>query len=223
MQADIRELPAPPEAELIKRARMAARLGVDDAVARVRAAGGQVSPAYWRDIERGHGGRRGQRVPTRASEGLLAQMAHAVGVSPDELAGARRSDAARVLEEIQRREPAAPAQSAPAPPREPLAGILSPAEKVDAMGEYQNVNTQLARLQEQGISPGEARGTDLFPGDTARASSWESARAGLEPLIRAGVNLIDWDDIAWATARGIRAGTQEHESRNRRRGGVRGA
>ena len=227
MQADIRELPAPPEAELIKRARMAARLGVDDAVAKVRAAGGQVSPAYWRDIERGHGGRRGKRVPTRASEGLLAQMAYAVGVTPAQLTGARRDDAAQVLEEIQRREPAQPpAGREPrhaAAPREPLAGILTPAEKLDAMGEYQDINAQLARLQEEGISPGEARGADLFPGDTARASSWEAARAVLAPLIRAGVNVLDWDDVAWAAAKGIRAGSQDGESRNHRRSGIRGA
>ena len=227
MNADIRELPAPLEAELIKRARLAARLGVDDAVARVRAAGGQISPAYWRDVERGHGGRRGQRVPARAREGTLAQMAHAVGVTPAQLAGAGRGDAAQVLEEIQRREPAQPpAGREPrhaAAPREPLVGILTPAEKVDAMGEYENVNAQLARLQAEGISPAEARGGDLFPGDAARASSWESARAGLEPLIRAGVNLIGWDDISWATARGIRIGSQESGSRNHRRGGVRGA
>ena len=111
----------------------------------------------------------------------------------------------------------------PSSPREPLVGILTPAEKVDAMGEYENVNAQLARLQAEGISPAEARGGDLFPGDAARASSWESARAGLEPLIRAGVNLIGWDDISWATARGIRIGSQESGSRNHRRGGIRGA
>ena len=66
-----------------------------------------VSAAYWRDVERGYGGRRGQRVPTRASARALAAMARVVGVVPPQLAAAGREDAARVLEEIQRREQSA--------------------------------------------------------------------------------------------------------------------
>ena len=71
-----------------------------------------VSPAYWRDVERGHGGRRGQRVPTRASARALAAMARVVGVQPAQLTGAGREDAARVLEEIMRREGSVPAADA---------------------------------------------------------------------------------------------------------------
>ena len=66
-----------------------------------------VSAAYWRDVERGAGGRRGERVPVRASARALAAMARVVGVTPAQLAGAGRQDAARVLEEILRREEAA--------------------------------------------------------------------------------------------------------------------
>jgi hypothetical protein len=100
--------PAPPEAEVIRLARMAAKLSPDEAAAKVREAGGKISASYWRDVERGHGGRRGLRVTTRASDERLAQMAQAVGVTPDQLAGAGRPDAATVLAVMTRR-PAAPA------------------------------------------------------------------------------------------------------------------
>ena len=63
-----------------------------------------VSAAYWRDIERGYGGRRGKRVPTRASDRALAAMARVVGVTPAQLADAGRGDAARVLQESLRRD-----------------------------------------------------------------------------------------------------------------------
>jgi hypothetical protein len=63
-----------------------------------------VSAAYWRDVERGSGTRRGRRVPVRASARVLAAMAVVVGVRPAELAAANREDAARVLEEIRRRD-----------------------------------------------------------------------------------------------------------------------
>jgi transcriptional regulator with XRE-family HTH domain len=117
----VQDIPAPPEAEVIKLTRMAARLTVAQAAAKLGAAGGTISETYWRDVERGHGGRRGLRVAARASDGLLAQMAEAVGVTPDQLREAARDHpdgetraqvvrkAARVLEEIlRRRQPAAP-------------------------------------------------------------------------------------------------------------------
>ena len=67
-----------------------------------------VSATYWRDIERGRGGRRGQQVSTRASDRILAAMARVVGVMPPQLTAAGREDGARVLEEILRREEPAP-------------------------------------------------------------------------------------------------------------------
>ena len=111
--------PAPPEAEVIRLARRSARLTPAEAAVRVRAAGGQISDSYWRDTERGRGGRRGRPVPSRASAERLAQMAAAVGVTPEQLHAAARDhpegearargveDAARVLEEMLRREAAA--------------------------------------------------------------------------------------------------------------------
>jgi len=100
--------PAPPEAEVIRLARLAADMSAQDAAEASRAHDGRgVSAAYWRDVERGYGGRRGQRVPTRASARALAAMARVVGVEPPQLAVVGREDAARVLEEILRREQAA--------------------------------------------------------------------------------------------------------------------
>src|SRR5580693_4763055 len=100
----------PPEAEVIRLAREAMDMTAQDAAEASRARDGKgVSAAYWRDVERGHGGRRGQRVPTRASARALAAMARVVGVVPAQLAEAGRGDAARVLEEILRREGQPPA------------------------------------------------------------------------------------------------------------------
>jgi hypothetical protein len=95
----------PPEAEVIRLAREAMDMTAQDAAEASRARDGKgVSAAYWRDVERGHGGRRGKQVPTRASARALAAMARVVGVLPAQLAGAGREDAARVLTEILRRE-----------------------------------------------------------------------------------------------------------------------
>lgn len=97
---------APPEARLIRLAREASGMTAQDAAEATKAHDGKgVSAAYWRDVERGSGGRRGQRVPTRASARALAAMASVVGIQPPQLSEAGREDAARVLGEIQRREP----------------------------------------------------------------------------------------------------------------------
>ena len=97
----------PPEAEVIRLAREAMDMTAQSAAEASRAHDGKgVSAAYWRDVERGYGGRRGQRVTTRASARALAAMARVVGIVPPQLAAADREDAARVLEEILRREQA---------------------------------------------------------------------------------------------------------------------
>lgn len=101
----------PPEAVLIRTAREAAGMTAAQAA---RASAGAVSAIYWRDVERGHGGRRGQQAPTRASAKMLAAMARVTDVTPEQLDGAEREDAARVLREILRRgdgEPEAPRMS----------------------------------------------------------------------------------------------------------------
>jgi hypothetical protein len=111
---------APPEADVIRLARDAAGMTAQSAAEATRTHDAKgVSAAYWRDVERGSGGRRGQRVATRASARALAAMARVVGVMPAQLAAANREDAARVLEEILRREQPI-ATAPPATPEPPL-------------------------------------------------------------------------------------------------------
>jgi transcriptional regulator with XRE-family HTH domain len=104
----------PPEADLIRIAREALGLKASAAVRRMA----EMSPpdavitaAYWLEVEKGTGSRRGERgVPARASAATLAHMAYAVGVTPEELTSAGRTDAAEILTEIvrQRSKSAAP-------------------------------------------------------------------------------------------------------------------
>jgi transcriptional regulator with XRE-family HTH domain len=147
------ESEAPPaEARLIRTAREAAGMTAAQAA---QATKGAVSATYWRDVERGHGGRRGQQAPARASARLLAAMARVTGVTPDQLAGAQREDAARVLAEILRREGAAlPGGEAPPPPAAvPLSGS----------GTF-SVSSDLETLAEEAEI--------LFPGDLPRQAIW---------------------------------------------------
>lgn len=165
------DIPAPPEADVIKLARLGARLSIDDVVAKVRAAGGKLSATYLRDIERGHGGRRGQRVPARASEGLLAQIAHEVGVTPGRLASAGREDAARVLEEIRRREnlPGDDYDSVEVVPTEMMA---------DDLGEILPAVRTLARAARRAHPDKPLRGADVFPATMPDAiRHWDRAAA----------------------------------------------
>lgn len=99
------EMP-PPEARLIRTARRAAGLSAEAAA---KSTGGKVSAAYWRDVERGYGWRRGERVKATASAQVLAHMARAVaGVTPERLESeGGRPDAAEILREILRSEQAA--------------------------------------------------------------------------------------------------------------------
>jgi hypothetical protein len=106
--------PAPPEADVIRLARKAADMTAESAAEATRTQDGRgISASYWRDVERGHGGRRGKQVPVRASDRALAAMARVVGVTPGQLAGAGREDAARVLGEVLRRESPPPVSQPP--------------------------------------------------------------------------------------------------------------
>ena len=106
------DLSSPPEGQLIRSARERAipKLSIPAAAARIG-----ISPEHWGNIERGYKSAGAGREPTRvdASPELLAKMAAVAGVMPAHLAGAGREDAARVLEEILRRD------SRPAPPERP--------------------------------------------------------------------------------------------------------
>jgi hypothetical protein len=124
------EAPAPPpEALLISTARQAVGMTATQAAA---ATNGAISATYWRDVERGYGGRRGKQAAARASARLLAAMAHATGVTPKELADTQREDAARVLEKILRREAGPRADSAPPPPLVPFPAAARPAKEAIA-------------------------------------------------------------------------------------------
>ena len=136
----------PPEAEVIRLAREAMDMTAQSAAEASRAHDGKgVSAAYWRDVERGYGGRRGQRVPTRASARALAAMARVVGVVPAQLAGAGREDAARVLEEILRRRVSVlhlPGSDTPPPPE----GFLDAADIAAARPYADRINARLREL-----------------------------------------------------------------------------
>lgn len=97
---------APPESDVIKLARKAADLTALAAAEASRAHDQRgISVTYWRDVERGYGGRRGKRVTVRASDRALAVMARVVGVTPAQLTAAGRGDAALVLEKMLRPTP----------------------------------------------------------------------------------------------------------------------
>lgn len=92
----------PPEAEIIRVARLARGISPETAAERtpVRLGGGR-----WRHIEQGYT-RREPFTPTSAPAKTLAHMANVVGVEPEQLDGAGRADAAEILREIKRQEAA---------------------------------------------------------------------------------------------------------------------
>lgn len=63
-----------------------------------------VKASRWGQIENGYLMKGGEPVPTRAGAMQLAHMARVVGVSPERLSEAGRSDAAEILGEIQHQE-----------------------------------------------------------------------------------------------------------------------
>ena len=85
----------PPEAVLIRRARLASKLSPEDAAPQT----GVIKARRWRQIEDGAAGGR----PTRGEDDVIAHMAAVVGVTPDQLTEAGRSEAAEILREIERR------------------------------------------------------------------------------------------------------------------------
>lgn len=103
------DLPRTPEGDLIRRARDRAvpKLSIRAAAARIG-----ISPEHWGNIERGHKSAGANEEPRRLdiSPALIAKMALAVGVTPEQLeTTGKRPDAAGELREIQRRDGAAAA------------------------------------------------------------------------------------------------------------------
>ena len=191
--------PVPPEAAVIRLARLALGMTAESAAAASRAHGsGGVSAAYWRDVERGQGGRRGQRVPTRASARALAAMARTVGVTPAELTAAGREDAARVLEEARRREGAAiPLPPAVAPRRDRRLPVLDVDDEEALRPFVLSVRRDL--LAAAGLQLGPGREVPDLPEVEELISSLPGSR-----IFRADYEVRIWDTIvlnAWEKRR----------------------
>lgn len=90
----------PPEAVLIRRARQARGLTRAEAAERSSV----VKASRWGQIENGYLMKAGVPVETRAGDMPLAHMARTVGLSPERLEDAGRTDAAEILREIQEQE-----------------------------------------------------------------------------------------------------------------------
>lgn len=128
------ELSPPPEAELIRIARLARGLSPEAAADQTPI---RLGGARWRHIERGYEPKRPPR-PVKAPDKTLAHMAHTVGVSPERLDEVGRGGAAEILREIRRREVESTANPEPMTSRELqiLADIVtSTAEKLDLSDE----------------------------------------------------------------------------------------
>jgi transcriptional regulator with XRE-family HTH domain len=169
--------PLPPEASLIGVAREAARLTIPEAARRAR-----ISKARWSQVE---SGRDGDKI-ARAKPGTLARMAHVTGITPEDLRTVERADAAKVLEEILRRElpaPVAPAgqYSDGAQPPQPDAASLarfSP-EMLERMRPHLatiGVRVESARRARvaAALDPADASGTEVFPDSPEDAISWDN-------------------------------------------------
>lgn len=108
--------PPPAEAQLLRRAREAAGLSPETAVARMRA--GRIGGSRWRQIEAGYRSDSGKKVV--AKDATLAHMALAVGLTPERVAETGRHDAAEIMREIDiqsaKRNPRGP-EPAPSTPR----------------------------------------------------------------------------------------------------------
>lgn len=89
-----------PEGELIRAALKASRMS-----ARKAAKLADISDARWRQIVSGSQSVGGMKAAVVAPAGTLARMARAVGVTPDQLDDAERSDAAEELRELEAAAP----------------------------------------------------------------------------------------------------------------------
>lgn len=90
------DIPEPPYGTLIEVARKSARLSIAEAASRAG-----VSKATWIDYVRGWRRRKGETETIDPDAGKVAHMAHAVGVTPEQLESeGREPDAAKVLRRV---------------------------------------------------------------------------------------------------------------------------
>jgi len=168
--------PAPPEAALIRLAREAMGMTATAAAKAARDAGHKVGDTYWRDVERGQGGRRGERVAVKASARTLAGMARAVCVTPEQLREAGRGDSAAILQEMLRRdEPSRTGQFQVI--RDPEGGLA--AQRREAADKWAKMRTTPVGPEIEEIKdaidaawPG-AAGADIFPSHPEVAEIWD--------------------------------------------------
>lgn len=109
-------LKPPPEAVLLRRARLARGLSLDEAARLVAdMSGSRFSASRWSQLETGYRIVAGGPIPQRATDGRLAQMAFAVGLAPEQLEDAGRLEAAQVLRELERQRGREAGQQEPEP------------------------------------------------------------------------------------------------------------
>jgi hypothetical protein len=118
----------PAEGALIQRGMIRQRLS-----ARQAATKAGMSEGRWRQIVAGYQSARGQHIPVTAPPATLARMAQAVGLTPDELTEAGRSDAAEVLADLASSPMPAPVAAAP----DGVAPLLSKVMHDDRLTEAQ--------------------------------------------------------------------------------------
>lgn len=94
---------APSEGVLLRRARMARGLSLEEAARRLaKMSGAGFSASRWSQLESGYRIVGGEAIPQRALDGRLAQMAYVVGLAPEQLEDVDRAEAAQILRELLR-------------------------------------------------------------------------------------------------------------------------
>ncbi|MFE3378818.1 hypothetical protein [Streptomyces anulatus] len=113
-----------------------------------------MSDARWRQITKGYVSVQGHHSPVRAPGETLARMAMAVRVTPTELRGAGRDDAAAELELLLERaeqERPSPPQGGYAPPLDAVTAImaaLSPEEQEEVIRRLRSGSPARPRSEE---------------------------------------------------------------------------
>ncbi|MFD9107179.1 hypothetical protein [Streptomyces bottropensis] len=161
----------PSEATLIRLARQARGLSPEAAAQLVPI---RLGGSRWREIEKGFKGT--ERKEVRAPALTLAHMAHVVGVAPERLDSAGRTDAADILREILRQEPSAPI--APAPYADLSDRLERAAWESDLPLEERTEMIDLLRKGRQQQTSGQERVTRTDSNET------RSARTDLSDLVR---------------------------------------
>lgn len=199
--------PMPPDAALIRLARIGAGITVTAASAASKTATSRgVSVPRWNQVEGNRETRDGQTKPPHPKPQTVAMMAlgvnraaRSVVISPERLkTEGENPEAATFLAEMLAQEPAtgvaqpAPASAATAFPWTPDGRFLTADELADAAPEATVFLAAVNRAQELGLNPDDLDGADLFPDDASRALAWDT------------VSQWPWQYGIWMAARGLR-------------------